>query len=198
MIALMQQGGWVMWAILAVSLLAWALVTWQWLALRGQPLQPPPWTEQVLADCRAGQLEAALASCQRTSGPVANLLGTGLACIAAGRRWQYPVAAAFRWEGARLHRLLPLIAVTAAALPLLGLLGTVHGLILTFDSLATAGPVAVAQLADGVSTALVTTQTGLAAALPILLMHRFLSSRVRRTVDVLAICRHRLESVMAA
>ena len=77
-----------------------------------------------------------------------------------------------------LERFLPFIAVTAAATPLLGLLGTVTGMIQTFDQITLYGTSDAGKLAGGISEALVTTKFGLIAAIPALILHAMLSRRV--------------------
>jgi biopolymer transport protein ExbB len=79
----------------------------------------------------------------------------------------------------QLERFLPFIAVTAAATPLLGLLGTVTGMILTFDQITLHGTSDAGKLAAGISEALVTTKFGLIAAIPSLILHALLSRRVQ-------------------
>ena len=79
----------------------------------------------------------------------------------------------------RLERFLPFIAVTAAASPLLGLLGTVTGMITTFSQIRISGNSDINSLASGISEALVTTKFGLIAAIPALVLHALLSRRVQ-------------------
>lgn len=79
----------------------------------------------------------------------------------------------------RLERLLPLIAVTAATAPLLGLLGTVTGMIHTFQSISVFGTGDARLLSSGISEALVTTEFGLMVAIPSLLLHALLSRKVQ-------------------
>lgn len=78
-----------------------------------------------------------------------------------------------------LERGLPFLALTAATAPLLGLLGTVTGMIQTFDMIALFGTGDPGVLSGGISEALVTTQFGLIVAVPALLAHAFLQRRVK-------------------
>ena len=78
-----------------------------------------------------------------------------------------------------LERFLPFIAVTAATSPLLGLLGTVTGMIRTFQQVTLFGTSDVSKLASGISEALVTTKFGLIAAIPALVLHALLARRVQ-------------------
>jgi CBS domain-containing protein len=78
-----------------------------------------------------------------------------------------------------LQSLLPFIAITAAAAPLLGLLGTVTGIITTFKMITVFGSGDVKTLSGGISEALITTMFGLIVAIPSLLLHAFLSRKAR-------------------
>ena len=84
-----------------------------------------------------------------------------------------------------LHRGLPTLAVLAAVSPLLGLLGTVTGMIETFQSITLFGTGDPKLMSGGISQALVTTQLGLAVAIPLVLLHSILTGRVNRLVEQL-------------
>lgn len=83
----------------------------------------------------------------------------------------------------RLNRWLPFIAVTAACAPLLGLLGTVTGIISTFKLMTVFGSGDVKMLSSGISEALITTEFGLYIAIPAVMMHAFLSRKAKRLGD---------------
>ena len=85
----------------------------------------------------------------------------------------------------KLQRWLPFIAICAASAPLLGLLGTVTGIINTFKMLTVYGAGDVKALSGGISVALITTEFGLIVAIPSLLIHSFLSRKARGVVDQL-------------
>lgn len=82
----------------------------------------------------------------------------------------------------KLERLLPFMALTAAAAPLLGLLGTVTGMINTFKLITVFGTGDASNLADGISQALVTTELGLVVAIPALIVHGLLSRMARQKI----------------
>lgn len=83
----------------------------------------------------------------------------------------------------KLERFLPFIAISAASAPLLGLLGTVTGIIETFKLITVFGSGDVKTLSGGISEALITTEFGLIVAIPSLLLHAFLSRRVRSIIN---------------
>lgn len=86
-------------------------------------------------------------------------------------------------ESSLLNRGLPSVAVLAAVSPLLGLLGTVTGMIETFQSITLFGTGDPKLMSGGISQALITTQLGLAVAIPLVLFHSLLSGRVNRIVE---------------
>lgn len=86
-------------------------------------------------------------------------------------------------EASRLSRGLPTLAIVAAVAPLLGLLGTVTGMIETFQAITLFGAGDPKMMSSGISQALVTTQLGLAVAIPILLLHSFLKGRANNLIQ---------------
>jgi Mg/Co/Ni transporter MgtE len=83
----------------------------------------------------------------------------------------------------KLQRFLPFVAISAAAAPLLGLLGTVTGIINTFRLITVFGSGDVKTLSGGISEALITTKFGLIVAIPSLLLHAFLSRKARGIIN---------------
>lgn len=88
-------------------------------------------------------------------------------------------------ESSLLHRGLPTLAMLAAVSPLLGLLGTVTGMIETFQSITLFGTGDPKLMSGGISQALITTQLGLAVAIPLVLLHSVLTGRVNRLIEQL-------------
>ena len=87
----------------------------------------------------------------------------------------------------RLHyeRWLPLLAVIATAAPLMGLLGTVTGMVRTFTLITVFGTGNAGKLASGISEVLVATELGLLVAIPTLVAHGFLSQRIQKNLSLL-------------
>ena len=88
-------------------------------------------------------------------------------------------------ESARLERFLWAVKIVSVVAPLLGLLGTVTGMIQTFQAITLFGTGDPKLMADGISVALVTTMLGLIVAIPLVLLHSWLKSMSRRVMDVL-------------
>jgi biopolymer transport protein ExbB len=183
-LAYLHQGGWVMAPLAVVSVVMWTLILDRARELR------------LLRRGDLDSREAVAAAVERripASGGLRARLVRGFLAVRRGR----PAAdrAALRACSARLHRELfrNLAAVQRLAVvaPLLGLLGTVLGMIETFDVIATFGTGNAQALAGGVSVALVSTQTGLLVAIPGL----FLGGRLRGAAEDLAL---RLEQTTAA
>jgi len=182
----LATGGIVMWPLVGVSLVMWALIIQRLLFLKG------------LYDHNMAE-EQAIDYAKRGVQPPQEYAGISSRLISAfvERRSGYPqldghvVDEVVLTVEARLQRGLTLIGVLAAIAPLLGLLGTVVGMIATFDSIALFGTGNARAMAGGISEALVTTQTGLLIAIPGLYMRNFLQRRVenlKQRLGSLALC----------
>ena len=99
-------------------------------------------------------------------------------------------------EVVSFERTLQTVGVLAAVLPLLGLLGTVEGMIQTFDALNETGVAQVDSLAGGISQALITTQAGLVIAVPILLVNRYLGARIRKYLELSRVMLKKIETAI--
>lgn len=98
-------------------------------------------------------------------------------------------------EVPRINRFLPLLKIIAAVAPLMGLLGTVTGMIITFQAITLFGAGDPRLMAGGISQALITTVLGLCVAIPILLLHNVVQSRARGITEVL---QHKAVALVAA
>jgi biopolymer transport protein ExbB len=128
--------------------------------------------------------EKAQKQAESIGGPVGEMLATGVQHMSEPRELieevMYEKMLATRL---RLQKALPFIAITAASAPLLGLLGTVTGIINTFQMITIFGTGDVKNLSGGISEALITTKFGLIVAVPALLLHALLSRQARGVVD---------------
>lgn len=176
---LLLSGGPVLVAILLVSLYALYLFFTRLFKLNAERVDADALMKRVNAAVRERNLDLALASCEQHGGPVARVLRAALLRLPFGRN---AVEAAFGEasleEEQHLTKGLRPLATIAQIAPLLGLLGTVTGMIIAFAEISQSGTGDPAALADGIGQALVTTAAGLIVAIPTLIGHNYLASRV--------------------
>ena len=174
-----RSGGVVMFPLAVVAVwLAFLIVERLFILLR-ESRHSLQFCEKILGLCSDGDFERAEQLTQKRKGIVSRILRV---CLA--NRHQPPtvlddaIQEAFLHELPRLERFLPSIRMLSSVAPMLGLLGTVTGIIATFDMITVVGGGKPRLLAGGISEALITTATGLSIAIPGLLAHSFLSSRI--------------------
>jgi biopolymer transport protein ExbB len=176
----LAAGGPLMVPIAALCLVAWILILHRWLWLR-RAGRPVALLRELGPMLDRGELREAARLCRARPG-VAARAARRVLDGAAGR----PALPQTLVREARLRELAPAgrglsaIAVLAATAPLLGLLGTVTGMIGTFEAITLWGTGNPRPLAEGISEALITTQAGLIVALPVLMAQNVLSRRVER------------------
>ena len=176
---LILSGGPVLVAIVAVSIYALYVFLARFLKLSRERVDSERLMGQVNAAVRDRDLDAALDACEAHGGPVARVLRSALMRLPYGRA---AVESAFQEasleEEQSLTRGLRPLATVAQISPLMGLLGTVSGMIIAFAEISQQGTGDPAALADGIGQALVTTAAGLIVAIPALIGQNVLSSRV--------------------
>jgi len=176
---LLISGGVVLLAIVALSVYAVYLFLVRFSKLSRERLEGDVLMSRVNAAVRDRDLELALDACEQHGGPIARTLHAALLRLPYGRQ---AVEAAFQeaslQEEQRLTRGLRPLATIAQVAPLLGLLGTVTGMIIAFAEISSAGTGNPALLAGGIGQALVTTAAGLIVAIPTLVGQSFLASKV--------------------
>ncbi len=127
--------------------------------------------------------DEALIVCQRAGTPLARIYVAALRSVGRSREQVKTVTEEVgAREAAPLERYLGLLGTIANISPLLGLLGTVMGMIEAFTVIAVQGVGTPATLGGGISQALITTAAGLVVAIPTILLHKYLTSRVDRIV----------------
>lgn len=185
---IVQSGGPLMIPIGICSFILVVFVFERFISLRKARIIPGPFTKRFLEQLREGELNQSAAEtiCDRNGSDMANVFNAGVA------KWGRPaveVEQAVLDEGERtsnrLRKYLRLINGIATVCPLLGLLGTVLGMIHAFDSIAVVGATMSdpkALIATGISQALLTTAAGLTVAIPALIAYLFFSSRVDKHV----------------
>jgi biopolymer transport protein ExbB len=178
-----MKGGPVMYPIfgMAAAALLVALLKWLSLSLVGKPSKKQ--VQGLLDAVAAGDEEQAGSRARKMRGPVGRMLAAGVEHLREPRELIEEVM----YERVLTTRLkvqsyLPFVAICAASAPLLGLLGTVTGIINTFKQITVFGTGDPKMLSGGISEALITTKFGLVVAIPSLLLHAYLSRKARGVV----------------
>lgn len=183
-LATLKQGGFVMMPLLAVALLAAILMAERFWFLSRAGRGGGSVAQTVLSACRKQDYALAEKQVRAAGGVVARVLW---ACLQRRQQGQHAMEDSIQeqllHETPSLERFLTGIAVLGAVAPLLGLLGTVTGIIQTFAVITAFGNAQPAAMAGGISEALVTTAAGLTIAIPILLAHSLLSGRADRIIS---------------
>lgn len=177
------KGGPVMWPLFLLSVLGITVAIWRWVALRQATRNVPELLHQLRAKLVEGDVAGAIGVCESVRGPVASIVKAGL--LRHGRpkdEVEMGLQDASAHELSMLERGLPILATIATIAPLLGFLGTVTGMINSFDALAAVGLNNPAAVAKGISEALITTAAGLIIAIPVQMAYNYLITRVNDLV----------------
>ncbi len=177
---ILEQGGPMMWPILALSVLSLAVIAERFLAYTTRRFPSPGKLDPALSLYREGDTDAALKLVEDAA-PFYAPYFAALFRDAPPEPRERNVQRAGEALLFALNRRLEFLATTATAAPLMGLLGTVIGMIATFSNLSASGNVDITLLADGIWQALLTTAAGLAVALPALLAHRWFLNQHDKT-----------------
>ncbi len=178
--ALIQRGGYVMYPIGICSLVAmWVFIERFW-SFRRASVNAAEFTAGIRNLVQNKRITEAITLCTETPGPVAAVLRTALLSHGLPKEEiEEAIERAARYELPRLEHNLAVIATLARVTPLLGLLGTVTGMIQTFYIIQTNAPfIQPAQLAKGIWESLLTTAFGLVVAIPCYVAYDYLTSKV--------------------
>ena len=174
MIDLLVAGGWVMPLIVACSVVALSISIERYIELDRSKVAPPHLLASVWRDLKQGELNAQKLAQLRTNSPLGAILAAGIANRGQGREvMKESISEAASHVVHDLEKYLNSLGTVAAIVPLLGLLGTVVGMIDVFTQITTVGTGNANALAGGISEALLTTAAGLIVAIPALVMHRY-------------------------
>ncbi len=179
-----ELGGWIMHVLVATSMLVFYLVLERTWALRSTAVMPRKFLGQINDHSRQSELGKVLEICSETDNAIARVLRAGLIHFDQGLApMEDAVETAGTHEATVLRRNLPLLAAIGNMATMMGLLGTVLGMINSFDLIATTGTGDARVVAGGIFQALVTTAAGLMVGLIAIGFHSFL----RRRVEVMEI-----------
>lgn len=183
MLEIVIAGGWVMVPIILCSVMAAAIILERLWTLHPRRVVPRDLSRQVWDWVSSNQLTHQHIQELRINSPLGQILAAGLASRQQDRATMKEVVEdAGRHVIHELERYLNTLGTIAAVSPLLGLLGTVTGMIRTFSAITSGGAGDPAALAGGISEALITTEAGLMVAIPALIAYRYLRGRVEALV----------------
>ncbi len=180
--------------IFLLSVAGLALVIEHAITIRRSSLLPPEFVEEIERAIHSGQLARVVEITRSQNNSLAKVLTAGLAELDLG--WnsvEKAIEEALAEESARLYRKVEYLSVIGNVAPMLGLLGTVVGMIMAFRRVAeTQGAARAADLAEGIYLALVTTVEGLLVAIPALAAFAVFRNRVDGLMAEVGLCADRL------
>ncbi|WP_221033045.1 MotA/TolQ/ExbB proton channel family protein [Actomonas aquatica] len=187
---LWAQGGWAMYPLALFSMAAFGLIVFNAMAIREKALLRPDVTAQLAETLGRGDVASARTMCEEEPCLVANITAAGLARVKAGA---YDVEAVEKaMEEAAVEEIagpfgvISYLSILATLAPMVGMLGTVSGMIKAFRNIALGGMGKPELLADNISEALITTAVGLVVGIPAMFAFFFFKSRYARLTSRLA------------
>jgi biopolymer transport protein ExbB len=176
--SLIQAAGWPVWFLIAASVAAVALIVERFISLKRAKVLPPRLLDEVLILHRSQQITPELIQRLEANSPLGRVFASGLRMELAPRDvMKEAMEETGRGVAHELERYLPALGTIAATAPLMGLFGTVVGMIEIFGAQAPGGTNP-QQLAHGISVALYNTALGLIVAIPALICYRYFRARV--------------------
>ncbi|MES2661736.1 MAG: MotA/TolQ/ExbB proton channel family protein [Pseudomonadota bacterium] len=176
---MMKLGGWVMWPILFSSIAAVSIIAERFWSLRRAQIIPPKLINQVWVWLKNNQIDGRRLRELKQSSPMGRIMAAGLSNANHGREiMKESVDDAVYHEVHQMERFLSALGSIAAISPLMGLLGTVLGMMDVFSSIVLQGNTNTLALAGGISVALLTTAFGLIVAIPSAFFYRFFQRRI--------------------
>lgn len=172
MFAIIQAAGWPIWFLLIASVIALALIIERILYLRRSRILPPNLLQEVIRVYHSSKISPSVIANLEQNSPLGRVLAAGLRNVDVPREvMKESIEEAGRGAAHQLERFLTTLGTIATLAPLMGLFGTVVGMIEIFGSQSATGTNP-AQLAHGISVALYNTGFGLAIAMPALVFYR--------------------------
>jgi biopolymer transport protein ExbB len=193
---IIQGGGWCGHVIILTSVASLALAIEHFVSIRRAKIAPPELIDEIEALFEEEEYQEALELCESEPCPLTNLLAAALPKINAGHAaMEKAIEDASGEEGLKLQQKISWISLLSNIAPMLGLYGTVLGMISAFDQITRLGAaVTPADLSSGVAVALITTLFGLMVAIPGLTFFFFFKNRViKLTIEITGIAADLIE-----
>ncbi len=179
MLELIRAGGFLMWPILACSVISMAIIAERFWSLRESKIVPVNLVANVWQWHKSGQLDAKRIQALRVNSPLGMVLAAGLLNRKHSREiMKESIEEVGRLVAHSLERFLNTLGTISSITPLLGLLGTVIGMIKVFTVITSQGIGDPSVLSEGISEALLTTAAGLSVAIPSLMFYRYFRGKV--------------------
>ena len=179
MLELIKAGGLLMWPIILCSIIAMAIIGERFWSLRELKIVPKNLVAKVWQWQKVGHLDKKRIQDLRNSSPLGMVLAAGLVNRNHSREiMKESIEETGRHVAHDLERFLNTLGTIASISPLLGLLGTVIGMIKVFTVITSLGVGDPSILSEGISEALITTAAGLSVAIPSLMFHRFFRGKI--------------------
>ena len=179
MFELIRAGGFLMWPILACSIISMAIIAERFWSLREAKIAPTNLVANVWQWHKSDQLDAKRIQALRTNSPLGMILAAGLLNRKHSREiMKESIEEVGRLVAHGLERFLNTLGTISSITPLLGLLGTVIGMIKVFTVITSQGIGDPSVLSEGISEALLTTAAGLSVAIPSLMFYRYFRGKV--------------------
>jgi biopolymer transport protein ExbB len=176
---IIKAGGWLMFPIVLCSIVAIAIIVERYWVLRLAKVMPKDQLPKVWMWIKNHELDSAKIKELKNGSLFGYILSSGLTASKHGREaMKDATQEAGNHVAHEMEKFLSTLGTIAAIAPLLGLLGTVLGMIEVFTAIMVQGSGNTGVLAGGISQALITTATGLSVAIPAVIFHRALSRRV--------------------
>lgn len=183
MFELVKAGGWLMLPIIAASIVAMAIIFERFWSLKRDKVIPDQLVSKVWHWVQQNQMTADRLRELREGSPLGEILAVGIVNANQDRQvMKDAIEDTGRHVALRLEKYLNTLGTIAAISPLLGLLGTVVGMIQVFSVMTSVGVGDPGQLAGGISKALITTAAGITVAIPSLFFYRYFRGRVDELV----------------
>lgn len=179
MFEIIRAGGWVMWPLILCSVIALAIIIERFWSLRTNSVVPRGLVAQVWQWVKNGDLDKKKLDLLRQTSPLGKILAAGLVNMHHDREMmKASIEEVANQVVHELERYLAALGTIAEISPLLGLLGTVTGIISMFEAVGAEGLGSPALFSTGLSEALITTATGLFVAIPAYVFYRYFRARV--------------------
>ena len=176
-----KAGGWTMYPLALFGIFGTTLIVYNFIAIRKKKFLSPDGVKNVEKLINNLQIQEAIDYCEKNPSPITNIIGNGLART--DLKDIDPEAISVAMEEASVEEfanpyvLINYLSVIASLAPMLGLYGTVSGMVKAFNTIASEGAGSASKLADNISEALITTATGMIIGIPTMFFFFFFKNK---------------------